>query len=231
MLYRCEKNCLEIYEVKIDANKLEQIREEIIDNCSIVEHCQGVFATVGPFCHNEKYIVKNIVQEKLAYIQENMGWPDTSYYEYSYDKYYFPKIVKIIDDILNEKEENIGLLFETEDLNYDINEYRNLDDLYKLYELIDSYIKTNDKNILDLIKSIINSFKHVEMQKPFKSIKDYYDSLKNCFELKKTDIKDLSELNLIKSLFGEQWQAKLIEVLTLDSNISNSINIQYIKKL
>lgn len=230
MLYKRENNCLETYEVKIDTNKLKMLREEIIDNCSIIESCRGVFATVGPICNKEKYIIKNFVQEKLAYIQENMGWPDTSYYEYSYDKYYFPEIIKIIDDILNGNEEQIELLFETEDLIYDINEFRKVDDLYKMHDLIDLYIKTNDKKILDLLKVNISKFNHVEIIKPLKSIKEYYDSLKSCFEFEKINTKDLNELELVQNLFGEDWKTKLNEFLILDSNISNSVNNQYIKK-
>ncbi len=63
---------------------------------------------------------------ELHHIQENMGWPDTNYYEYTYDKYYFPNIIKIIDDILSGNEDQIESLFSEEDLKYDINNYRDI---------------------------------------------------------------------------------------------------------
>lgn len=230
MLYKYENGVLIEYQVTIDSKKLKKIREEIIENCSIIEHCSGVFAHFFPNSNNE-VIIKNMEIGKLHHVQENMGWPDTNYYEYTYDKYYFPNIINIIDDILNGKEEQIDYLFTTDDLSYDVNNYRDISPLNEINNLLNEYIKTHDEKTLSKAKLKLDTFKHIDINKQKRSIKDYYVELQQCFKFERSNNYEQSGINELKKIFGEDWQIKVKEILNQDSNINLSVKNPYIKKL
>lgn len=59
MLYKYEFGILTEYRVRIDEQNLKKIKKEIIENCSIIEHCNGVFAQVFPQS-TDTVIIKNI---------------------------------------------------------------------------------------------------------------------------------------------------------------------------
>lgn len=231
MIYKYEEGILEEYKVIINFEKLKKIREEIIYNCSIVKPCTGVFSDFLPFSEAEKETMKHFNQKNLSYVQENNGWPDTYYYEYTYDKYYFPKIIKLIDEILKGNESIIDDLFETEDLKYDINEYKDNKTLKEVIDLINDYSKTNNKQTLIHATTLLNQYKHTEIIKPIKSIKEYYYELSNCFKFEKTNSDNYEELNRLKEVLGKDWQIKINKLLNSDTNIKASVKNQYIKKL
>lgn len=43
MLYKYEDGKLNVFEMKIDCYELRNVRERILENCSIVMKCEGVF--------------------------------------------------------------------------------------------------------------------------------------------------------------------------------------------
>lgn len=58
MLYKYENGILIGYQVTIDKKALEEVREKIICNCSIVEHCKGIFTSMFPISTNSNVIIK-----------------------------------------------------------------------------------------------------------------------------------------------------------------------------
>ncbi len=230
MLYKYENGVLIEYTVKIDSKKLKKIREEIIENCSIIEHCKGVFADFLPHSDNQ-IIIKNMKMGELHHIQENMGWPDTNYYEYTYDKYYFPNIIKIIDDILSGNEDQIESLFSEEDLKYDINNYRDISPLNDINNLLAEYVETHDESKLSSAQIKLSMFKHRNINKQKRSIKDYYLELQKCFEFQKVTSYNQDGINELQKLFGDEWQTKVKEILKQNDFMSSSIKNPYVKQL
>ena len=167
----------------------------------------------------------------MHHTQENDCWPDTDYYEYTYDKYYIPNIIKIIDNILSGNEEQIESLFSEEDLQYDINSYRDIKTLEKIEKLLKEYKKNNSKSKLQEAKSMLNAFEHIETEKPKKSIKDYYSQLQKCFEFQKVTDYNQDGINELQKLFGDEWQTKVKEALKHDDCMNSSIQNPYVKQL
>lgn len=221
MLYKYENEVLTEYQVKIDEKALKKIREKIIENCSIIEHCKDVFAKVFPKS-TDTVIIKNMQRGEVHHIQKNIGWSDTTYYEYTYDKYYFPNIINIIDDILNGNEKQIGNLFNTNDLIYDINNYRDVSIFNEINNLLKDYIETNNENKLSLAKAKLNSFKHIDIQRQNKHIKAYYSELQECFEFQQVTTYHQDEINVLQRLFGDNWQTKIKEILKRDECMNSS---------
>lgn len=160
-----------------------------------------------------------------------MGWLDTTYYEYTYDKYYFPNIINIIDEILNDQEDQINFLFTTDDLSYDVNNYCDSPSLNEIKNILDEYIKTYDKKKLESAKMKLDIFKHRDIQKQNKSIKDYYFDLQNCFEFQKITDYNKDEINKLQNIFGDEWQKKVKKILKLNDCVNSSTNDSYVKQI
>lgn len=230
MLYKYENGILNEYQVKIDKITLKQVREKIIENCSIIAHCKGVFANFLPQSTDNKSI-RNIKKGSFHHTQDNKEWPDTDYYNYTYDTYYLPSIISIIDNILNDKEDQIDLLFTTDDIGYDLNNYRDVSIFKEINNLLNDYIKTNDEEKLSSAKARLNAFEHIDIQRQKKSIKEYYLELQKCFEFQKMNVYSQEDLNVLKNLFGDEWQIKVKEILNLANCTESSVKNTYVKRL
>lgn len=228
MLYEYENEKLSSFNVEIDYEKLKTIKEEIIENCSIIKKCEGIYS--DECIDNIRFLNnrRNYVKGEFAYKSETF-FGSMNYYKYTYDEYYFPEIIDIIDKIMNGDSSKINDLFNTEDMEFNIDEYNKA--LDKVVNLIDDYKKTNNKDSISTAKNILNEFHHPEIIMRNKSIKDYYDELLNCFSFEKVfSISDL-EIEQLKKSFGDNWKTKFVCLLDFQANSSKNITNQYIKKL
>lgn len=231
MLYSNKNGNMMGYEVIIDYKKLRELREEIITNCSMIEYCQAVFSDMFPQLSNSNIIIKNINRGNLHHKQENMGWPDTYYYNYTYDKYYIPSIIKIIDDVLEGKEEKIDNLFSEDGLLYAIEKHSDITPIRKVEELLELYIKTNNKNNLLEAQKLLRTFEHIEIERPKKNISEYYSRLQECFDFQEMIIYDSDSINKLQSLFGNEWEIKISEILNQRNCMNSSIKSPYVKEM
>lgn len=179
-------------EVNIDFEKLKKIRAEIIDNCTIILNYKKNYSD----CFEKQNFgedIRNIKRGNLVRISSS----GMSVYEYTYEKYVFPEIINIIDEILKGNEQKIQSLFGTNDLETDINKYRDIESLKKIIELVEKYIKIADEYLLKEIKSLVMDYGSIEIKKPKKSIKEYYPELKECFtSIEQKDINSDSFVNI-----------------------------------
>lgn len=187
-----ENDAMPKCEIIINYEKLKNIREEIITNCSVIVKHKEEYTECfekQKFGEDIKHIKRgNLVRISIAGID---------IYEYTYDKYIFPEIINIIDEILKGNEQKIQFLFSTDDLETDINKYRDIECLEKLVELIEEYIKIADEYLLKEIKSLVMNYGSIEMKKPRKSIKEYYHGLQECFAFKEQ--KDINRDSLVNT--------------------------------
>ncbi|MCI9434194.1 MAG: hypothetical protein HFI86_02800 [Bacilli bacterium] len=176
--------------------------------------------------------LKNIKRGKV--FSEYSEDPDLSIYEYTYDEYIFPEIIRIIDEVLDGDEQQIQYLFETSDLSnldIDINKYHDVEQLKKIKRFIEEYIKNNDKNSFESAKKLIEEYEWAKVIKPKKSVKEYYSELQKCFVFNKRRKITSKDLAYIKSLFGEDYREKLNMMLNYDKNDNDSIKNPYVKKI
>lgn len=178
-------------EIIIDYEKLEKVREEIINNCSVILNYKENYTD----CFEKQNFgedIRNIKRGNLVRISS----AGISVYEYTYDKYVFPEIINVIDEILKGNEQKIQSLFDTNDLETDTNKYRDIESLEKIIEMVEKYIKIADEYLLKKIKSLIMDCGSIEVKRPKKSITEYYQSLQECFDFEdKKDINRDSPVN------------------------------------
>lgn len=194
-------------EIIIDYEKLEKVREEIINNCSVVlKHKLNCSSDL----ENRRHIgtIKNITRGKFVECKPGRdGSADINIYEYTYDEYISPNIIKIIDEIISGNEQKIQSLFNTDDLDTNINGYRDIDGLRAVIKLIEKFIRINDKAILEEAKYLIMKYEYVEVINPKSSVKEYYLELQECFS-RNTSLDDLSDVKTNYSFIYRRFNRK-----------------------
>lgn len=176
--------------------------------------------------------LKNIKRGKV--FSEYSEDPDLSIYEYTYDEYIFPEIIKKIDEVLDGDEQQIQYLFETSDLSnldIDINKYHDVEQLKKIKRLIEEYIKNNNIKLFEDAQELMNKYEWAVVSNPKKSVKEYYSELQECFTFKKQREITTNDLVNIKNLFGEDYPEKLSMILKYDKDDNDSIKNPYVKKI
>lgn len=245
MIYHYENGVLTEYAVTVDTKKLEEIRESIIENCSIkrrtkiiciekdLKRLSETLSTEG------KSIVKDIeIIGKKEINNKGVSVNRCHECKYQYTEYIYPEIVNVINAILEGNNNIIQNLFNTNDLS------TKEEDIFRcqypqIHEAIEELKKFSkgNKGDLDKVKSLINRYEECEITLPKLSIKDYYAQLQTCIELKKVQEKsvDINELNKLKEQYGDNWYNEIIDKLNdlkkLESNIDASIDNQFIKRI
>lgn len=210
-----EDNLIKEYEVKIDREKLEEVKQAIIYNCSFVEHCKEDFS-LDPgkdfiLSDTKEYKILNICCCGYAFTRDDLDGTNVNYYTYTYDKCYFPKIVNIIDEILKGDITKINDLFEPLDMIYDFNFCREIEPLERVKSLIDKYIETKDKKMLNIISNLINNYRHSDTKKPNKNVQDYFSKLHECFEFISVREQKTIDTDKIKEMLGDSWKENFVK--------------------
>lgn len=95
-----EKEKLIKYEVTIEKEKLEKLRNEIILNCGEVIHRSYKGASVlSPTIEQRRYL-DNYTSEEIG-VQENRGGPNTEIYQFEYDEHCETELSLLINKILS----------------------------------------------------------------------------------------------------------------------------------
>lgn len=165
--YKENKKNIEKYEVSFDSEKLKELRSEIIEKCSKITHkCEIVIAPFGKYFKDEH--IKSLKYEKLRSYTIEDFYGDFEYDEYKieYLYYTFPKLVDLIDKLINGYISVIDEIF-----NPIIDEIPNKEKilLEEQNKLIDSLSKKKNGDIdkeLDLLKESQKKLKeYVEEKK------------------------------------------------------------------
>lgn len=130
----------------------------------------------------------------------------------------------VINDILNGNEERINDLFSTEDIKYNVYEYRNKI-IENIVNLINDYKNTNTKSSIEEAKCILEKIKQIKKQN--EKSKNPYIELINYLELRKDDL----ELEKLKAFLGNEWIEKMTNFSDYQENNRKLITNQYVKKL
>lgn len=209
MLYfRKNDEVIEKYQVSFDINKIEELKREIIDNCSYIYH-REYESDYTPIFTNE--IIKNFryipTGKEKEYYEETRD-----IYLYSYDEYKPPYLVELINQLLKGNSNIIDKI-----LNYDIHTKTSIDDRINLAN--QEFIKIDSDNITkrkEKLKELEELLKIKELNTGKKSIELYYNKLIELIIFTLIDSLPISDLNRVKSFF--------------EINLSNKVEISNLKE-
>lgn len=189
--YKRNGEVIEKYQIDFDKEEIEKLKNQIINNCSYIRH-EEYDSDYSPRFTNE--IIRNFTYtdtgRKKEYFEETRD-----IYHYKYDEYIPPKLVELIDKLLNGDSSAIDKIY-----NYDIPPINYLEDRIKLEieELNEIEDITKKINRLHEIEKLLNAQKLNENQQ---SIESYYNRLLKLISFKLIDSLSISELDRINCFF------------------------------
>ena len=214
MLYfRKNDDVIEKYQVDFDKEKIEKLKQEIINNCSFITHIEFE-SDYTPRLSNE--IIRNFkytpTGKEREYFEETR-----KIYHYSYDRYEPPYLVTLINQLLNDNSKVIDQI-----LNYEIPSKSTIDDsidsAYKEFKEIDPENVTKRAEKLKELEDLLKAKKlNINQQ----NIDLYYKELMELIKFNLIDSLTLSELNKIESFLE----------INLSSEISDSNEKPFVKSL
>lgn len=208
--YRINKKYLEKQEVVLDEKQLEELRKQIIENCSKIIHIERKDPEGGLDCFDLMH-VKNFIKVFVGIREYNDFYsPDENIYLYSYDRYIEPYLATLIGKLLNgdlsviEKIENYDL--STYFINEMKEEIKNKEVLIKHLEEIKKQYHNLPDDINELISVAREKLKQIEkeleLNKNQKPINEYYKRVLKCISFKTIDKKKLSDIMEIQDFLN-----------------------------
>lgn len=205
MLYfKQNEDKIEKYEVTFDKEKIQQLNQEIIDNCSFIEHNEFESDYCPRF--TDRSLIKNfksiMTSETKEYFEETRD-----IYKYIYDEYKPPYLVTLVKNLLAGDKKAIDQI-----LNYDTKEIITIDDkINRVNQKLISTSPTDIKTKKELLERLEELLKTKEKNKNQKSINTYYDKLISLINFDLVDSISISELNKIENFLETQLVDKYIK--------------------
>ena len=231
MIYTCESGYVHEYKIKFDREKLLKVRGDILENCSIIFHYNDIVD------NNMAEKIKNSCghsidrKNNILIDNESLLFYSKDHQRYEYDEYIYPEIINIIDEILKYNYARFSEIFETADLSC----CSNHNVVNDIKNLLDEYLKSNNKDLLFKVKNFLNRLMCGKVDQPKKKIKEYYGDLQECFTLEEVKTYDTDELRTLKLSYGPNWYEESISKLnalnTLQKKIDHSVDEQFIKRM
>lgn len=198
--YNLKDDVIEKYNVTFDIKEIEKIKNEIINNCSDIEH-KKYFSDYSPsFSKND--IIRNYHERRTGEVKEY--FEETRFiYEYSYDRYVPPHLVNLLNDLL--KGENVL---------EDILTYKVLDKLpidIKIEEKEEELKDIDDKNTKVKIEKLKEYEKLLELKKLNENQKPlslYYDKLISLFKFELEDTLSIEEVKKVESFMEVKFSVQ-----------------------
>lgn len=216
MLYfRKNDDVIEKYQIDFDKEKIKKLKQEIINNCSLIKHIEYE-SDYTPILSNE--IVKNFTYTRTG--KEREYFEETrDIYHYSYDRYEPPYLVELINQLLNDNSKVIDQI-----LNYEISSESTIDDsielAYKEFKEIDPENVTKKAEKLKELEDLLKAKNYNINQQ---NIDLYYKELIELIKFNLIDSLPINELNKIESF---------LEInLSSEVEISDSDKKPFVKSL
>ena len=202
---------IEKNEVEFKRERLEELKREIILNCSEKKHCKYKTTTIYRECYDERTI--NYTSKKIG-IKEGRGYePDLEEYLVEYDELVYPNEVILIERILegdNEAlEELLDILYNPKKRPTVKEEYtETLNQTKENIVLISKQISTGEINLekglfqLKQLKEKVEEIKsHIEKNKDQKPVNIYYQSIRESFTFHPIAMLSIKEFNKALAFF------------------------------
>lgn len=205
----------EKYKVDFDKEQIEKLKNEIVNNCSFIEHkeYESDSSSISIDVNTVKNFTYNLIGKK-EYFEEVKD-----VYFYQYDEYNPPYLVELINRLLKDDSSAIE-----EILDYDISHELSIDD--KIALVNKEFIEIDPKDITkrkEKLKEIERLLKEQELNKDQQSVSLYYDKLIGLINFDLIDSISISKLSRVESFLEIKLNDKLIA--------SDSLDKVYVKSL
>ena len=215
MVYLKRNNdVVEKYKVDFDKERIEKLKNEIVNKCSFIEHKEYESDSyISIDVNTVKNFMCNLIGKK-EYFEEVRD-----VYFYQYDEYNPPYLVELINRLLKDDSSAIEKI-----LNYDISHELSIDD--KIALVNKEFIKIDSKDITkrkEKLKEIERLLKVQELNKDQQSIEFYYDQLIGLINFDLIDSISISKISRVESFLEIKLNDKLIA--------SDSLDKVYVKSL
>ena len=192
--YNLKDDVIEKYNVTFDKKEIEKIKNEIINNCSDIEH-KKYFSDYSPsFSKND--IIRNYYERRTGEVKEY--FEETRFiYEYSFERYIPPYLVNLLNDLLKGKNvlEDILTYKVPDKLSIDIK----IEEKEKELKDIDN---KNTKEKIEKLKEYENLLELKKLNENQKPLSLYYDKLISLFKFELEDTLSIEEVKKVESFIG-----------------------------
>ena len=185
---------LEKYLVTYDEAKIKELKQEIIMTCSYIEHNEHV-SDYEPRFH-DLTLIHNFHCEcvgRKEYFEETR-----TVYKYSYDEYKPPRLVLLINLLLNQELSSVDEILEY-DVSNDVLIEDRIDKANKELMELDVSEVSKRKMKLDEINRLVSE---KELNKNQESIEPYYNRLLELINFTFIDSIKISDLGKVESFFN-----------------------------
>ena len=191
--YKLKDNIVEKYKVSFNSKEVEKFKNKIINDCSEIVHEN--YTSDYYVCFSKDEIIRNYKETKVG--QKEYFEETRTVYEYSYDRYVVPYLVKLLNKLLKGEDVLTEILtYKTLDkLPIDIK----IDDLQKELKYI---ADTNTKEKIEKLKKLEKLLEAKKLNKNQKPLSLYRDELTSLFNFKLVDTLTLEELNKFQKFTG-----------------------------
>ena len=178
--FKLNGEVIEKYAVIFDKNKLLELKEEIIKNACLVVKGEFRGSSFWLTKINETSEIRNVRNQGLVKVRENMGGPDTSIYLFTYDEYFYSQEVLFINRLL---EEDASVIVEI---------YQDLDNVKKNYELKIA----QKRKAIDMVSNL-EIQKKIRLLQELESLIEVVSKMPNPYLLK---LQSLIKLKLVNTI-------------------------------
>ena len=198
------------YEVQVKKEKLEMVRMDIIENCSVRAH--KVLSKVGHMYLTYLIREANVrnVTSRVVGVQENFDAPDEELLDIEYDELTFPAYVGIIDQILKDDFSNLQAFFNPPKEELDLSQKKQ-----EIYQEANSILSSSQVASVEDINSIIDDLKDlrsgilaieddIELNKNREPVEQYYAQAQACVQLVKVDEIEKEAYERAKQFFKDK---------------------------
>ena len=212
------------YEVIIDAEKLNKIRFQVINNCSHIEHIKNsVTDRMRPNEFDYEHI-RNYKEKYIGVIEYNDFYSSSEdEYAVEYDYYNHPQLVKYIDNLLNGDTSAIEQIQKVKDEFID-KEQKLLAEQQKIISKLNSMSEKNKESQIYLLnenqEKLLEYYKEKELNKNQVTSSKYKNKVLSCIELKELEIIPYKTVLEVMRFFVNCSDKKM------DSNLNKSLKLK-----
>lgn len=193
---------VEKYQVSYDEELIKKLRKEIINNCSLIEHCE-YDSTCEPCLlygnsQADDCCIKNY-SEYFSHVRESrdsLQYPDQDIYHYSYDKYIYPQLVLYIDEFLGGNVQIIGTAPKISNVGVKLK--KRIDKLSKELDSIDNLEIKQKQEKLEELKKVVEQAKLNENQK---STAEYLEKFNELVRIELVDTLQKEEIDRVNAFY------------------------------
>ena len=210
MVYVKEQNSIKKYNVEVDKEKLNELRNIIILNCSYLTHFERKVKEENLPNEDDYLTYRNFDKEHIGTHDEtgffSSGW--TNIYKITYDEAKYPEIIKLIDEVLNGKYDNVLELLEYKEVRQ--REENNKFDL-SITNLEDA--KQAKEKVDEIIKKIYNQ----KLNEKRVSVGNYMDEVRLAIKLILVEELDISDFNKVYNFVDQDIKEKIDKKIKVNS--------------